>query len=504
MWVLTCSLLLMVLLLTRGVQASVIPEVFVITMNESGFHPELLTLKQGDIVLFTNAGESDHWPASDIHPTHTIYPGSNINKCESTPHGFDACKGVLPGESWNFTFRIGGEWRCHDHLAPELRCTISVEEDSLTANENGKEDLRLELLPRLRAIITRVYYTLFPGKLNERLETLDPFVLTKNDTQLLYWLHILGPEKAMQWLLEHSGGGSLVDCHQPAHQIGRIAYALKGGKAFEKGDASCHSGYYHGAMERLLTEKGTLDLAATIEDTCKIFDTDFGRFECLHGVGHGVMAYHGYDLPEALTSCDKLNTTFAARSCYGGVFMENIITGLGIGAVPDHDTDWLSDDPYFPCNALDSRYELQHDCYQMQTSWMLKLYDYDFDRVAETCLGAPLQMKPICFRSYGRDAAGHTLRDPAAMTKLCSKVLDEENYREECIRGGVNVIIDFWGSALEGQAAEFCSIQLGDEKNSCYAILAARLPELFPGEEDLARACDHFESSFRQNCTTKA
>jgi plastocyanin len=100
-----------------------------IKLTSSGFEPSTLTINSGDIVKFLAIDGSNRWPASDIHPTHTKYPGSNINKCfpEAEPNIFDSCGSVLEGSSFEFTFTEQGEWKYHDHLQPGKKGTIVVE-----------------------------------------------------------------------------------------------------------------------------------------------------------------------------------------------------------------------------------------------------------------------------------------------------------------------------------------------------------------------------------------
>lgn len=102
---------------------------YVITFTDSGYAPSPLTVKVGDTVKFVNNSGSDFWPASAMHPTHTVYPGSDIEKCD-TPEEvniFDACKGIAPGGSWEFTFNEAGEWGYHDHLNAKLFGKVIVE-----------------------------------------------------------------------------------------------------------------------------------------------------------------------------------------------------------------------------------------------------------------------------------------------------------------------------------------------------------------------------------------
>ena len=100
----------------------------VIEITSSGFNPKNLEINVGNSVKFVNKDSENHWPASAIHPTHTVYPGSNINKCGTGEESliFDACKGLSQGESYSFTFNEKGSWGYHDHLSPSLRGTIVV------------------------------------------------------------------------------------------------------------------------------------------------------------------------------------------------------------------------------------------------------------------------------------------------------------------------------------------------------------------------------------------
>jgi len=86
----------------------------VVTFTGNGFEPSTLTVKAGDTVEFKNESGDDFWPASNVHPTHLLYPG------------FDAKKPVLPGDSYSFTFEKKGTWGYHNHLTPDVTGTIVV------------------------------------------------------------------------------------------------------------------------------------------------------------------------------------------------------------------------------------------------------------------------------------------------------------------------------------------------------------------------------------------
>lgn len=450
-----------------------------IQMDETGFTPQIVTIKKGDLVIFKNIGNEYHWPASNIHPTHGIYPE------------FDSKTGVAPGKSWSYTFLRAGSWNFHDHLYSGLHGTIEVIASDTTTEKNNNT-AKTAIKPPIPNP---------PKNIEQFLAGVNMFQIANNTQELKKWLADIGPGPVMDDLLRDTGGGSMVDCHQQAHFIGRMAYEMYGPPVFQIKNEYCHSGYYHGAMESFLAEKGTVNLAATISEVCSYFDTAFGKFECLHGVGHGILAYEDYDMPKAIITCQKLNDAYSSASCYGGMFMENIVTAQGIGASQGHTTAWVNrEDPHFPCDKIDTDGSVQFQCYQMQTSWMLTIYNYDFDRVVQECLRAKQDMIPVCFKSLGRDAAGHTLRNTQKMLEICNKAPKSPNYFDQCIIGGLNVIVDFWGARLEGRASDFCRIVPEESKETCYATLSGRLMDLFRTSAERISVCNTFEEKYQTLC----
>lgn len=108
-----------------------LPGMRIITYSDNGYSPEKLTIKKGDTVTFKNESSRVTWPATDIHPQHKVYPGSDIQKCfdgSDKSMLFDSCGDVQPGGEWSFTFREAGMWRYHDHKRPTETGTLIVEE----------------------------------------------------------------------------------------------------------------------------------------------------------------------------------------------------------------------------------------------------------------------------------------------------------------------------------------------------------------------------------------
>ncbi len=101
----------------------------VIKITQEGFMPNKVTIKVGEAVRFQNESGAASWPASAMHPTHTVYPGSDIKKCGTLDAQkiFDACRGIADGMSWSFMFSKKGVWKYHDHMMSGHFGSIAVE-----------------------------------------------------------------------------------------------------------------------------------------------------------------------------------------------------------------------------------------------------------------------------------------------------------------------------------------------------------------------------------------
>ncbi len=87
-----------------------------IVLTRDGYSPRELTIKKGDVVTFTTTRGFEHWPASDVHPTHNMYAA------------FDPKRPLPANEPWSFQFTKAGEWTFHDHLNSTFTGTITVTE----------------------------------------------------------------------------------------------------------------------------------------------------------------------------------------------------------------------------------------------------------------------------------------------------------------------------------------------------------------------------------------
>ncbi len=267
-----------------------------VTLDADGFHPALLTIRRGDTVIFRTTKNTPFWPASDLHPTHDLYPA------------FDPREPIAADAQWAFRFDKNGEWRYHDHLAPYFRGKVIVAAGSLPAasacskNSGSYEGQRQCWEEALSRIIEK-------DGIDDAFE-----------------------ELARLYEAEPDFAG---ECHSYAHLIGQAAYAeFASGGEFPVSPKTtyCGFGFYHGAMEAMLARTGNLKEARSL---CAYMDRALaGRaanagLACFHGIGHGVM--DGADrrawgseeklISPALSLCDEISS--AAQEyyrCYSGVF----------------------------------------------------------------------------------------------------------------------------------------------------------------------------------------
>ena len=119
------------------------------------------------------------------------------------------------------------------------------------------------------------------------------------------------------------------DCHPVVHAVGRETFRLKGNvhDSFSACDQTCHSGCYHGSVERFIRgdeiyaqtgkHPSQAELKQKANAACDPNTPLRIRYQCLHGLGHALMFFSGYDLDRALEACDGLADDWNRNSCYG-------------------------------------------------------------------------------------------------------------------------------------------------------------------------------------------
>jgi hypothetical protein len=221
-------------------------------------------------------------------------------------------------------------------------------------------------------------------------------------------------------------------------------------------------------LEAVVAKVGAANIVGKLNTLCSDVPGherySFDYYNCIHGLGHGLMAMTEDELFQSLEMCDGLNGGWEKTSCYGGVFMENIIVDN-----KNHFTKYLkTSEPLYPCTAVKEQYKTS--CYLMQTSYMLKVANQDFAKVFLQCEQADTYYKTTCWQSLGRDASGHSSSNIETTKNTCALGQSLEA-RSNCVIGAVKDFISYFHSDV--QAKQFCAALPQDVQETCSTTAAS-------------------------------
>jgi hypothetical protein len=279
--------------------------------------------------------------------------------------------------------------------------------------------------------------------------------------------YVQGPRVALALFDRTYGDFSDPDCHRVAHAIGSASLARNKGnvaRTFAQGTSSCFSGYYHGVLERSLLRVKSYNagaLGAVARSLCsepQVRKSVWLTFQCLHGLGHGLMITTGYALPLSLKVCDQLATGWETTTCNGGVFMENISSSYGFTS------QWIrDDDPVYPCSWVATEDKLK--CYELVTSRIVRVLGGNWAKTAATCTTVESAWRSACFRSFGRDVAGQAHYEPVGIKTLCALTTPYDG-EGSCIKGAATTMVSNFASGK--QASALCRMSSPQFRGSCY------------------------------------
>lgn len=324
-------------------------------------------------------------------------------------------------------------------------------------------------------------------------------VIMTDDAVLRTYITTYGPAPTMRVIITAAERVN-TDCHNRAHQFGRMSYEEFGDEVLKLNLPECHSGFYHGAIEAFFKKNGTDHLADKLSVICPANLNPFFMHQCRHGIGHGLMAWSSYDLPATLDYCSLIADAAGQSSCRSGAFMENIVGSLldspeerALG----HFTKYLSSDPQYPCNIVKDEYK--GDCYFLQTDRMFSLSKTGFQGVVDECSKAPEHLQYLCFASMGRTVGGVDRGRPDQAVRDC-QLIPTGRHRIECI---VAVAKDYlWDPSGQEGGLHFCSlVPLEDGMMECYRGLGEHARAVMNAEQ-LENFCTRVPSELQNECRT--
>lgn len=317
-----------------------------------------------------------------------------------------------------------------------------------------------------------------------------------------------------------------VDLHLIAHVVGDMLYKEKGISAMKYCTDEFRNACSHSVVIAILQQHGEGSLPQ-IAEQCKQAPGGKGAYTmCFHGLGHGVLAYTGYDLEKAVAMCKKVGTAeYHDREyveCVGGTIME-MIAGVHdpVAWAKQKDNYFKTSDPLYPCTASFIPDEAKGMCItyltpHLFTSAGMNLGDPDptlFGKAFSYC--KPLtdkQLRATCFAGFGKEftviAAGKDIRNVgqlptdrlAKVREWCASAKDPAG---ESACDGAALSSLFWGGENEPTASlAFCALAPeGPLAQDCYFQLADQIRYYSANAAKAASVCALLPEKYRARCS---
>ena len=290
--------------------------------------------------------------------------------------------------------------------------------------------------------------------------------------------------------------------HQVAHGLGRYAVARRGYDAavFAECRPVFFSGCYHGVLEGWLAGHPGAT-SASVRGLCASAAMaalpPYAFRECAHGLGHGLTALHPDDPLAALPDCDAtFPGELARRECWDGVFMENVVKGMGTVAFDVHDAASghahaptraarplpKAGDPAFPCDSVGAAHG--PSCWAYQPVVLFTALGGDLERIARTCDAAPSGSAGACWRGIGKQTLGRMPERPDSVARVCAA---SAAHSADCVGGMVEFYVDqAW---KVDDALTFCARAPQALRDACFRAVGERIAWIDPAPAAIRAAC---------------
>lgn len=319
------------------------------------------------------------------------------------------------------------------------------------------------------------------------------------------------------------------DTHLLGHVVGDILYKQQGAEGIQICTQDFRNACSHSIVVGLFTDKGEAALNE-IKAACKKAPGGQGAYTmCYHGLGHGIVAYEGYDLSKTIGLCQKTGTQQHENSeypeCVSGAVME-IISGGG------HDKElWVKqrpkylkpDHPFYICSSEFMPEEARGRCYDYLTPYLWEVEGADMNNPSEAVFQKSFKLcnqiaeenyRNICFGGFGKEFVG------LAQSKDIRRVdqMDEGRLRQivdwcnlaeekagirECLAHALSSI--FWGGENDYHASiRFCNVISDvDSSNSCFLNLIGQMSYYIKDPKIKASFCKAIPAQFTDECRRK-
>lgn len=318
-----------------------------------------------------------------------------------------------------------------------------------------------------------------------------------------------------------------IDMHLLAHVVGDILFKEQGLEGISVCTHDFRNACSHSIVVGLFLEEGEGALDK-IAETCRQAPGGSGAYTmCFHGLGHGVLAYTGYEMEKAVELCKKTGTSEYNNAeyvqCVGGVTMEMTGGVHDIALWQEKSKVYFKDnDPLYPCNADFMPDEVKSMCYVYLTPHLLQLAgadigfptQEDYKTAFPYCDRLPKDdgaNRDACFGGFGKEfvvlAQDRDIRRIDQINEEQMKdvygwclLADNRGGSAACMLHAMNSL--YWGGENDrGAAIRFCGVMTEPYyQKSCYLGLIDAVSFYIDDYNYREGFCQELPDGYREDC----
>lgn len=158
----------------------------------------------------------------------------------------------------------------------------------------------------------------------------------------------------------------------------------------------------------------------------------------------------------------------------------------------DHKSKYIkSDDPYYPCNSLDDKYQAM--CWQYQSSYFAIINNQDWVKVANMCLQIPEQYQDRCIRTIGTNQVGFT---PSLQTmKADCDLMPNVHFQSVCVEGVISSFAYRFVGDIN-RMIEFCLLVSPQNKEACFKQMGVSFMDWTTSKQVASETCSKIPDSW--------
>jgi len=256
--------------------------------------------------------------------------------------------------------------------------------------------------------------------------------------------------------LKEQWAANPVAAHDLAHMVGHFAAEELGTQGFAVCDENFSFGCYHGLLEELVRQKGGA-VIQDARDSCNALSPQGRVASCIHGIGHGILAWKNSKILPALDVCTEFSPQ-EKTYCADGVFMEYYTGIMQKGGIV---REIGSKDTWGFCLAMPEQFQSQ--CVRNHAFSLL----YKGGDVAPTiraCAELAGGLKDSCVRSVGLFATQSSRGSADAARRICN-IFEDSDAHTLCISSAAREFI--FERLPESSAHALCNTLAKVPKEQC-------------------------------------